>query len=160
MYYDEEMEPAPTGLSAFWRRAVIVTGIAGALVLAYLLRGVLVPLFFAFLLAYALDPFVDRLESWKVPRTVGAILVMVALFGIFSLFLAFAVPYFAEELRAAAADLPAQVDGLRPRIDPFLLTVFNMKLPHTLGELAPVLARRRRRSAIGPSARSATSRSC
>src|SRR5260221_170515 len=35
--------------------------------LAYVLRGVLVPLFLAFLLAYALDPFVDRLEA-LIPR--------------------------------------------------------------------------------------------
>jgi predicted PurR-regulated permease PerM len=139
MYYDEEMEPVTTGLSAFWRRAVIVTGIVIAFVLAYLLRGVLVPLFFAFLLAYALDPFVDRLESWKIPRTVGAILVMAALFGFVALFLAFAVPYFAEELRAAATDLPAQIDSLRPRVDPFLLTVFKKKLPSTWNELTPYL---------------------
>ncbi len=133
------MEPAPPQLSAFWRRAVVVTSIAAALVLAYLLRGVLVPLFFAFLLAYALDPFVDRLESWKVPRTVGAILVMAALFGFVALFLAFAVPYFAEELRAAARDLPAQMDSMRPRVDPFLLTVFKKKLPSTWNELTPYL---------------------
>jgi len=133
------MEPAPAQLSAFWRRAVIVSGFAGALVLVYLLRGVLVPLFFAFLLAYALDPFVDRLESWKVPRTVGAILVMAALMGIVALFFAFAVPYFAEELRSAARDLPAQLDSLRPRLDPFLETVFKKKLPSTWNELVPYL---------------------
>jgi predicted PurR-regulated permease PerM len=129
------MEPGPT-LSAFWRRAVIVTGIAVACVLAYLLRGVLIPLFFAFLLAYALDPFVDRLERWKIPRTVGAIVVMFALFGLIALFLAFAVPYFAEELRAAAADLPKQLDSLRTRVEPFLWQTFKIKLPHTWSDLA------------------------
>ena len=114
------MEPGPT-LSAFWRRAVIVSGIAVALVLAYLLRGVLVPLFFAFLLAYALDPFVDRLERWKIPRTVGAIVVMIALFGLVALFITFAVPYFAEELRAAAVDLPREIDALRAARRPVLV---------------------------------------
>ena len=132
------MEPGPT-LSAFWRRAVIVSGIAVALVLAYLLRGVLVPLFFAFLLAYALDPFVDRLERWKIPRTVGAIVVMSALFGLVSLFIAFAVPYFAEELRAAAVDLPRELDALRARVDPFLWLTFKTRMPQTWGELRPYL---------------------
>ena len=52
--------------------------------LAYLLRGVLVPLFLAFLLAYALDPFVDRLEALRVPRPLGAILVMLGIAGLVS----------------------------------------------------------------------------
>ncbi len=132
------MEPGPT-LSAFWRRAVIVSGIVVALLLAYLLRGVLVPLFFAFLLAYALDPFVDRLERWKIPRTVGAIVVMSALFGLFSVFIAYAVPYFAEELRSAAVDLPRQLDALRARVDPFLWLTFKTRMPQTWGELRPYL---------------------
>jgi predicted PurR-regulated permease PerM len=130
MYYDGAMDSGAS-LSAFWRRAVVVTGIALALGLAYLLRGVLVPLFFAFLLAYALDPFVDRLERWKVPRTVGAIVVMTSLFGLIVLFVAFAVPYFADELRAAAADLPAQLESLRARAEPFLEETFKIRLPHT-----------------------------
>ncbi len=122
--------------SPFYRRAMVVSGFALVFVLAYLLRGVLVPLFFAFLLAYALDPFVDRLESWKVPRTVGAILVMAVLFGLCVTFAAFAVPYFAEELRAAAADFPAQIDSTRTRIEPFMWQVFKVKLPHTWSDLA------------------------
>src|SRR6202451_4405049 len=105
--------PAPPPSADGFRRAMFIVVGFIAMGVAYLLRGVLVPLFFAFLLAYALDPFVDRLESWKVPRTVGAILVMAALFGFVALFLAFAVPYFAEELRAAARDLPAQMDSMR-----------------------------------------------
>ncbi len=132
------MDPAASP-SPFLRRAAIASGIALAAVLAYLLRGVLVPLFFAFLLAYALDPFVDRLERWKVPRTVGAILVMFALFGLFVLFIFYAVPYFAEELHAAAADLPVQIDTLRPRVDPVLQQLFKTKLPSTLSELTPYL---------------------
>ena len=136
--YHKAMEPAGQ-LSAFWRRAVVVTGIVAAFALAYLLRGVLVPLLFAFLLAYALDPFVDRLERWKVPRTIGAIVVMASLFGVLALFLAFAVPYFATELRAAASDLHAQVDDLRGRVEPFLQQTFNIKLPHTWAEMKPYL---------------------
>jgi len=132
------MEPG-THLSAFWRRAVIVSGIIVSLVLVYLLRGVLVPLFFAFLLAYALDPFVDRLERWKIPRTVGAIVVMSAVFGLIGLFVAFAVPYFAEELRAAAVDLPRELDALRARVDPFLWLTFKTRMPQTWGELRPYL---------------------
>jgi predicted PurR-regulated permease PerM len=131
------MEPAASP-SPFLRRAAIVTGITLALVLAYLLRGVLVPLFFAFLLAYALDPFVDRLERWRVPRTVGVLLVMSALFGLVAAFVSFAVPYFADEFRAASTDL--QFDQLRARVEPFLLQTFKFKLPHTWSDVAEEIA--------------------
>src|SRR4030095_15433839 len=53
------------------KRILFLLGGVTTIALTYLLRGVLVPLFFAFLLAYALDPIVDRLELLRVPRTVG-----------------------------------------------------------------------------------------
>ena len=72
---------APPPASARLRRAAVVPARgslfarspSGVVALAYVLRGVLVPLFFAFLLAYALDPFVDWLEARKVPRALGAL---------------------------------------------------------------------------------------
>ncbi len=72
------LAPAP---SASPRRLVFILGLVTALALVYLLRGVLIPLFFAFLLAYALDPVVDRLEKLKVPRNLGALLVMTFICG-------------------------------------------------------------------------------
>ena len=78
--------------------------------LAYLLRGVLVPLFFAFLLAYALDPFVDWLEARRIPRTLAAPIVMLA-----------------------------QAKGLEERIEPGLWQTFHFKPPHTMSELGTQL---------------------
>ena len=124
-------EPSPT-----FRRAMVLLGVAAGLGLAYLLRGVLIPLFFAFLLAYALDPFVDWLEARKVPRALAAPLVMLAILGVFVLVVVYAVPLFLDELRAAAADLPAQLKRLEERIEPWLLTTFKIKLPHSMSELS------------------------
>jgi predicted PurR-regulated permease PerM len=109
--------------------------IASLVVLAYVLRGVLVPLFFAFLLAYALDPFVDWLEARKVPRGLAAPIVMMAIAGLLILILVFAIPMFIDELRAAAADLPSQLQGLEVRVEPWLWQNFHFKPPHTMNEL-------------------------
>jgi predicted PurR-regulated permease PerM len=114
----------------------VLLAIGGTLGMAYLLRGVLIPLFFAFLLAYALDPFVDWLEARKVPRSVSAILVIMAIAGVFTLFVVFAVPMFLDELRAAAADLPSQLARLEARIEPWLWQTFKVKPPHTFGEIS------------------------
>ena len=47
----------------------------------YLARGFFVPLLLGILGSYALYPLVDRLESWHVPRSVGAALVLAILLG-------------------------------------------------------------------------------
>lgn len=118
-----------------FRRFLVLLGIAGTLALAYLLRGVILPLFLAFLLAYVLDPFVDRLESLKVPRWAGAIIVMLGITTILVVIAVYATPIFFDELRAVAADLPKQLEGLQARVEPWLLSNFKLKIPHSFGEL-------------------------
>ena len=96
------------------RRGLTFAFFVGMALLGYLLRGVLVPLFFAFLLAYALDPFVDWLEARKVPRTRGRAPGHARHRGLlFVLFLFFAIPVFVDELRDASADLPDAAAGAR-----------------------------------------------
>jgi predicted PurR-regulated permease PerM len=113
--------------------------ITGLLLLGYVLRSVLVPLFFAFLLAYALDPFVDWLEARKIPRTIAAPVVMLAIAGILALVLVFAVPMFIDELHGAAAEMPNELKGLEERVEPWLWQNFHFRPPHTMGELGTQL---------------------
>jgi predicted PurR-regulated permease PerM len=114
------------------------------MVLTYLLRGVLVPLFFAFLLAYALDPLVDRLEAMNVPRGVSAVLVMALLLAAFTLVALLAVPYFIDEFKLAGDQLPGQIAALKNRADPWVWQVLHVHLPQTWGELFSNLAQQMR----------------
>jgi predicted PurR-regulated permease PerM len=118
-----------------FRRGIFLASVAIVLGLAYLLRGVLVPLFFAFLLAYALDPFVDWLEERHISRSLAAPVVMLGIAALMALVLFFAIPMFVDELRAAAADLPSQLAKLGSRVEPSLWQVFHIKPPHTISEL-------------------------
>jgi len=64
-----------------WVRAIIaLTSLVGVAFLAWLLRPILVPLFFAFIVAYVFDPLVDRLEKFKISRIVS--IAILALIGI------------------------------------------------------------------------------
>jgi predicted PurR-regulated permease PerM len=121
------------------RRGLVVVAAAGVLGLGYLLRGVLVPLFLAFLLAYVLDPFVDWFEARRVPRTVAAPVVMLLIAGLLGLIVFYAIPMFVDELRDAAADFPFQIQGLEERAEPWLWQYFHLKLPHTMSELSAQL---------------------
>lgn len=136
----EAQDPVPPevrSLSA--RQLMLFVGAVIIALLAYLLRGVLVPLFLAFLLAYALDPFVNRLEAAKVPRPLGAIAVMSAIAGLIAALLIFAVPMFIDELRAAAADLPSELQALEARVEPWVWSALHLKLPHTMSNLNRVV---------------------
>jgi predicted PurR-regulated permease PerM len=60
---------------------------------------------------------------------------MLAILGLTTLLLAFAIPMFIDEVRGAAADLPFQLEGLEARIEPWLWQTFHFKPPHTMSEL-------------------------
>jgi predicted PurR-regulated permease PerM len=117
------------------RRALPFVVSVLALALAYALRGVLIPLFFAFLLAYALDPFVDWLEARKVPRTLAAPIVMLGIAAFMSLILFFAIPMFIDELGGVVSELPSELKSLQERAEPWLWQNFHLQLPHTMSEL-------------------------
>jgi predicted PurR-regulated permease PerM len=129
--------PDPRSYSA--RALLLALGIGVALFVAYALRGVLVPLFLAFLLAYALDPFVNRLEAMKVPRALGALAVMAVIAGLITIVLGFAVPMFIDELRGAAAELPSELQALEARVEPWFWSTIHLQLPHSMGDLNRVL---------------------
>jgi predicted PurR-regulated permease PerM len=117
------------------RRILAWAGAAGLLALAYTLRGVLVPLFLAFLLAYALDPVVDRLDRWRIPRSVGAPLVMLALVAGIVTVVYLGVPFAANEFSLASERLPAELESLRQRIEDLAYTRYHYRLPETWSEV-------------------------
>lgn len=127
--------PLTPAQSHVFRRGVAIAGAIAVFSFAYVLRGVLIPLFLAFLLAYVLDPFVDWLEARKVPRSLAAPIVMLAIAGLLAMVVFFAIPMFIDEMRAAAADFPLQLKSLETRVEPWLWQNFHFKPPHTMDEL-------------------------
>ena len=106
-----------------------VAGATLALWLVYQLRGVLVPLVVAFLLAYALDPLITRLERRKVPRAMAAVSVMAGLTAGFVSLLVLAVPYFFDEFLAAAASLSKQLNEGWHHAAPWIQEHFKVRIP-------------------------------
>lgn len=125
-----------------FRRKMIFLAVVLVLALAYLLRGVLVPLLLAFLLAYALDPFVDRLETLRVPRPLGAILVMLGITGLVSVVLVYTIPLFIDEFSEASRAFPDKIAVLYGKVEPWFATKLHVKLPHTMNELSGALSER------------------
>ena len=115
-------------------RAAYVVGailITGAVV--YWLRDVLTPLLLAFIIAYILDPVVDRLEAWKVPRPAGIAIVLGGTLGALLLFLVLVVPGIAADVAGVLQELPTQLTALWTRIGPWL-EQRGVAVPHSTTE--------------------------
>ncbi|MBW1905523.1 MAG: hypothetical protein JRJ24_09490, partial [Deltaproteobacteria bacterium] len=72
--------------------------------LLYTLRGVLAPVFFAFLIAYMLDPLVDRIEESRllrgkpIARAVGIAVLLVGVFAVAAVLILVVAPMVYEEI--------------------------------------------------------------
>jgi predicted PurR-regulated permease PerM len=114
----------------FSRSVYVLIGLAALGYVLYLLRDVLAPVFLAFTLAYILDPVVDRLESWKLPRPVGIAVVLFGLLGAVALFLLLVLPDVIRDIAAVVRELPAKARELLARVDPWLADR-GIQIPHT-----------------------------
>ena len=111
--------------------------LAGALLIAgfvaYWLRDVLTPIFLAFIIAYILDPVVDRLEAWKVPRPLGIAIVLGGTLIALVVFLALVLPSIVAEVAGVIQELPRQLAALRSRLEPWLEQQ-GIPIPHSTQE--------------------------
>ncbi|OGA24347.1 MAG: hypothetical protein A3H34_07340 [Betaproteobacteria bacterium RIFCSPLOWO2_02_FULL_67_19] len=90
----------------------LAVGVLAALALVaalYLARGFFVPLLIGILASYALHPLVDWLEAWRVPRSVGAALVLAIVVGSFS-WIGFSL---SDDAEAVIGKLPEAARKLR-----------------------------------------------
>jgi putative permease len=93
------------------------------LIAGWLLLRALVPVLLLFgiviLLAMVLNPLVVALERRRVPRPIGAALVLIALAAIVVLVVAVAVPTFTNELQSLIQRLPGAWQSIRSHIGDF-----------------------------------------
>ena len=89
--------------------AMLVVAVILAIAAARVAEAFLVPVTAGILLSYALRPLVSRLEKWRVPRAVAAVLVILVLVGIVS----GAAYIVRNDVNAAVAELPAAARKVR-----------------------------------------------
>lgn len=118
----------------FW----LIAGILAFGLLLHGLRAVLTPIFLAFLIAYVLDPIVDRLERWRIPRALGIILVLATVLGASILFFALVVPAIVSDVASFARELPGRLTSGLARVEP-ILQRYGIQVPHTAAEAAQAL---------------------
>lgn len=90
-------------------------------ILIWLLGPMLTPFLVAAGLAYFTDPVVERLQSWKWPRTLAVLSVLLMIVLVFVLFVLLVVPLLQHEIRLILQRLPAALGWLEQTVLPWLM---------------------------------------
>jgi len=127
------------------RRVIrIGAAVAAALVLLWLLKqveSVAILVLISFFFAYLLDPLVDRLAAWKLPRSVAAFLVLLAALLFVALLAVIIVPSIISELSKFASGAPQYFETLKGYVV-WLLDKLGIALPKTWHQLGQLLKQR------------------
>jgi len=107
----------------YWLVVFIVTG-----VLIYLLAPVLTPFVIAAILAYIGDPLVDRLEKYKLPRTLAVVVVFFLLSLLAIIGLIVLVPMLEKQIVILGQKIPGYVETLQTQFIPWLNTRFGAEI--------------------------------
>lgn len=80
--------------------------ILAILVLAYLIRGIIVILFFAFILVSILEPMVDWLKAKKIPKVLSVLLIYLVLISFLALIVILLIPPISDQTAQLQVNFP------------------------------------------------------
>jgi len=106
-----------------------VVWLALGLTLLYLLAPVLTPFMAAAVLAYVGDPLVDRLQAWRLPRTLAVVVVFLGLTSIAIILLLVLIPMLERQVVLMATKLPAYLDWLMHQGLPAITSSLGIEAP-------------------------------
>ena len=86
----------------------------------YHARWIVYPIIGGMLIAYWLDPLVDRFESWKFRRSIGAVLSLIPLGLFLALVVIVLVPTLVGQIDQIAEKMPKTVELIRAFVEPAL----------------------------------------
>lgn len=121
----------------FPRQAVFWLAIAAAaILLLWLLRGMLLPFVLGMALAYITAPIADRLEHWRVPRWAATLMVLGLIVGAGVLALVLVLPMIVNQATQLIQQFPHYVDLLRHSVLPRVTRmVARVGGPHEVTEV-------------------------
>lgn len=92
----------------------------------YFSRRVIMPFFVAFTLAYLLDPLVDRMENWKLSRTLSVVSLTLVFFALTLGAGLLIFPLLRLQAESLTRNLPAYIDVVQNWLRPFLEQVAGL----------------------------------
>lgn len=108
----------------FWLTIFIIVS-----TLLYLLAPILLPFISGALLAYMGDPLVDRLEKWKISRTLSVVVVFFLAFLLIIPLALFLVPLIESQIKLLLTKAPGYIDWLIINLEPLLKETLGITIP-------------------------------
>lgn len=97
----------------FW-----LIGLAMFAAAVWVLSGMLLPFVAALIIAYMLDPWVDRLEAWRLPRSLGTVVVLLGFILVLVAVVLLVVPLVQAQVAKLVEVLPSYAESLRRFVEP------------------------------------------
>ncbi len=108
----------------FWLTIAIIS-----MALLYFLAPILLPFISGALLAYLGDPIVDRLEKFKISRTLSVVVVFfIGLLILLPIFF-FLIPLIEAQIKLLIAKMPGYIDWITVNLKPTLEDTFGISVP-------------------------------
>lgn len=111
---------------------ILVVSTTAVLVFLWLLKAtgaLLAPFVLAFVLAYILDPVVDRLEAGRLPRWLAIILLILPVIGALVLVVFVGLPALANQVEVLIARAPAALEELVEWVEGLRTGILGIDLP-------------------------------
>lgn len=105
------------------------------MVAIWLLRPMLLPFVAGAAIAYFLDPAVDKLVSWRMPRWLGTVLVLLGFVAAVTLLLLLIVPLIQSQMEALIQALPAYIETGRSKLMPTIYDWLHKLSPKDVEKL-------------------------
>ena len=102
------------------QKAWIIVGLVAIVILIHYLRPILTPFLASFILAYLGNPLVDRLERWKLSRTVAVLAVFVLTLIVLVLILLLVIPMVIREIAILFTHAPDVLAWFQTHLLPWL----------------------------------------
>ena len=108
----------------FWLTVAIIS-----MALIYILAPILLPFVSGALLAYLGDPVVDRLEKFKISRTLSVVIVFFIAFLLVLPIFIFLVPLIESQIKLLIVKMPGYIDWIMVNLEPTLKDTFGVSVP-------------------------------
>ncbi|MDH3975490.1 MAG: AI-2E family transporter [Deltaproteobacteria bacterium] len=110
------------------------------LYLLYALKSITIPIIIAVIIAYLLDPLIDKLETYKISRSIAIIILISVTVTLATLLLLLLVPAIEAEMRALIMKLPAYAETIKTTAIPFFENLASKLLPAESFNMNSILA--------------------
>lgn len=120
---------SPYAGSPFHRLIVLSTGLLLGLWLLAAMGTLLAPFVLAVVLAYILDPAVDRLEGARLPRPLGILVLALPVLTALGLLIFYGIPALAHQVQSLIARSPELVERLAQWIEGLQAGILGVDLP-------------------------------